>query len=302
MKSCKSFFDHLVTLQTKSLVLTSEVLAQRQRLENTVQHLYEEIDNGLSKINVLEQEIQIFTAYKREIHENKDFEYEVTENFQEYIDLSGNNQFTTNCLTCNFTCHENCVFANDDDKARCCVMGSDGKCTECPSNCHWTEHHNTPFIIKLVPKKKKKKYSEKQKIYEEASQKSFTQEQLLGEMTNDIEKLEYAIADSVDRIAQYNNRLKEIALRPDPLSTVQYLEMIIEGEKREKKSGFQSRIKALEQCKKKAQYGKSVQVFQDRLRKTKETLNATVADEESSSGFFQSAKKFGRKVIHAIKI
>ena len=37
--------------------------------------------------------------------------------------------------------------------------------------------------------------------------------------------------------------------------------------------------------KKKAQYGKSVQVFQDRLRKTKETLNATVADEESSSEF-----------------
>jgi hypothetical protein len=62
MRSCKSFFDHLVTLQTKSLVLTSEVLAQRQRLENTVQHLYEEIDCGLSKINVLEQEIHIFTA------------------------------------------------------------------------------------------------------------------------------------------------------------------------------------------------------------------------------------------------
>jgi REP element-mobilizing transposase RayT len=66
--SCKSFFDHLVTLQTKSLLLPSE----RQRLENTVQHLYEEIDCGLSKINVLEQEIHIFTRYKREIRENKD--------------------------------------------------------------------------------------------------------------------------------------------------------------------------------------------------------------------------------------
>ena len=304
LRSCKSFFDHLVTLQTKSLLLTSEVLTQRQRLENTVQHLYEEIDCGLSKINVLEQEIQIFTRYKREIRENKDFEYEVIEDIQEKIDLSGTNQFTTNCLTCNFTCHENCVFANDNDKERCCAMGKGGNCTECPSNCHWTQHHNTPYIIKLVPKKRKKKYSEKQKIYQEASQKSLTQEQLLQEMTNDIERLEFAITDSMDRIAQYNNRLKEIALRPDPLSTVQYLEMIIEGEKREKKSGFESRIKALEQCKKKAQYGKSVQVFQDRLRITKETLNATVANEESSSGFFQSAKTFlfGKKGVRAIKI
>jgi hypothetical protein len=33
--------------------------------------------------------------------------------------------------------------------------------------------------------------------------------------------------------------------------------MIIEGEKREKKRDFQSRLKALEQCKQKAQYGKS---------------------------------------------
>ena len=121
-------------------------------------------------------------------------------------------------------------------------------------------------------------------------------------MTNDIDILEYAIADSVDRIAQYNNRLKEIALRPDPLSTVQYLDMIIEGEKREKKSGFELRIKALEQCKQKAQYGKSVQLFQDRLRKTKDTLNATVADGESTPGLMQSMKNFGKKVIHAIKM
>jgi hypothetical protein len=220
MRSCKSFFDHLVTLQTKSLLLTSEVLAQRQRLEHTVQHLYEEIDCGLPKISVLEQEISIFTVYRREIRENKNFVYEVIEEFQEKIDCSGTNQFTTNCLTCNFTCHENCAFANDNDKEQCCAMGSGGNCTECPSKCHWTQHHNTPYIIKLVPKKKKKKYSEKQKNYEEASQKSLTQEQLLQEMTKDIDRLEYAITGSLDRIAQYNNRLKEIALRPDPLSTI----------------------------------------------------------------------------------
>jgi hypothetical protein len=44
IRSCKSFFDHLVTLETKSLLLTSEVLTQRERLENSVQHLCMEID------------------------------------------------------------------------------------------------------------------------------------------------------------------------------------------------------------------------------------------------------------------
>lgn len=302
MKSCEAFFDHLVTLKTKSLQLTSEVLGQRERLENTVQHLYQEIDTGLSKIGVLEQEIDIFTRCRRQIRENKNFRYQVTENVQEIIDLKGKSQYTTNCLTCNFTCHESCVYANDSDKAKCCAMRN-GKCTECPSNCHWTQHHNTPFIIKWIPKKVNKKYSEKQKIYDEASQKSLTQEQILQEMSKDIERLEYAISERLDRIAECNNRLKEIALRPDPLSTVQYIDLIIGGEKREKKSGFESRIDALEKCKKRAQYGKTVQIFKDRVQSTMDTLNATVNDEEGASeSFLGTIKNFGKKIIHAIKV
>ncbi|CAG2227309.1 unnamed protein product [Mytilus edulis] len=152
MKSCEAFFDYLVTLQTKSLLLTSEVLDQRERLANTVHHLHQEIDIGLSKIGVLEQEIGIFTKYRRRIRENKNFRYTVTENVQELVDLKGKRQYTTNCLSCNFTCHANCAFANDEEKVNCCAM-QNGTCTECPSNCHWTQHHNTPYIIKWVPKK-----------------------------------------------------------------------------------------------------------------------------------------------------
>ena len=55
------------------------------------------------------------------------------------------------------------MIANDDNKARCCAMGKDGNCTECPSHCHWTQHHNTPYIIKLVSKKKEKKIFRKAK-------------------------------------------------------------------------------------------------------------------------------------------
>jgi hypothetical protein len=61
-------------------------------------------------------------------------------------------------------------------------------------------------------------------------------------------------------------------------------------------------MNALEQCKKKAQYGNSVQIFQDRFGKIRETLNATVDDKESSSGLMQSAKKYGKKFIHAMKM
>ncbi|CAB1421568.1 unnamed protein product [Pleuronectes platessa] len=41
------------------------------------------------------------------------------------------------------------------------------------------------------------------------------------------------------------NRLKEIALRPNPLSTPEYIDMLIEGEKAEAKSGWKTRVQYL---------------------------------------------------------
>ncbi|XP_063404458.1 uncharacterized protein LOC134687928 [Mytilus trossulus] len=280
INSCETFFNHLKTLQTKSLSLTTEVLRKRQQLENTVVHLQQEIEVGLSQINVLEKEVAIFSQNTQAILANKGFEYEVDEDYQEKIDLTGKGHFTTNCLTCNFTCHENCVFANDSDKARCCAMNKEGTCLQCPKGCHWSQHHNTPYIIKWSKRKVKKRYDDMKKKYEEATQKTLTQEQVLEQMSQDISRQEQQIQVMMEVIAKLNNRLKEIALRPDPLNTVQYIDLMVASEKREKKSGFEARIDALEKCKQRAMYSQSVQIFKDRVHNTRQTMVASdVADE-----------------------
>ncbi|XP_071148474.1 uncharacterized protein [Mytilus edulis] len=280
IKSCQTFFDHLTILQTKSLSLTTEVLRKRQKVENTVIHLQQEIEVGLSQINVLEKEVRIFSQNEQAILQNKNFEYLVDEDFQEKIDLTGKGQYTTNCLTCNYTCHESCAFPNDSDKAKCCAMNREGSCVQCPKGCHWKLHHNTPYIIKWSKRQVKKRYDEMKKKYEEATKKTLTQEQVLEQMNQDISRQEEAIQVMMEVISKLNNRLKEIALRPDPMSTVQYMELMIASEKREKKSGFEGRIDALEKCKKRATYGKSVKIFQDRVRNTRQSMAvADVADE-----------------------
>lgn len=280
IKSCQTFFDHLTILQTKSLYLTTEVLMKRQKVENTVMNLHQEIEVGLSQINVLEKEVRIFSQNEQAILQNKNFEYLVDEDFQEKIDLTGKGQYTTNCLTCNYTCHESCAFANDSDKAKCCAMNREGACVQCPKGCHWKLHHNTPYIIKWSKRQVKKRYDEMKKKYEEATKKTLTQEQVLEQMNQDISRQEEAIQVMMEVISKLNNRLKEIALRPDPMSTFQYIELMIASEKREKKSGFEGRIDALEKCKKRATYGKSVKIFQDRVRNTRQSMAvADVADE-----------------------
>ncbi|XP_076084709.1 uncharacterized protein LOC143055449 isoform X3 [Mytilus galloprovincialis] len=277
MKSCSDFFESLNGLQTKSLLLTSEVLTKRQQLKNTILHLQEKIDLGLSKINLFD----IFTKYKKQIQDNENFEYEVEESKMEKVDISGKGIHTTTCLTCNFTCHNSCAFSNDSQKANCCAMGEGGNCTECPKNCHWTQHSNVPYIFQWYTQKVKKTYSEMKDKYQQAHQRKMSQEEVLEKMHEEIKVLEVGIQIKVEDISDYGNRLKEIALRPDPLSTVQYIELMIKSEMREKKSGFNQRVETLEQCKKRAEIGKTFQIFEHRLRDTRASMKASTATDDS---------------------
>lgn len=279
MKSCKDFFDGILSLPTKSLLLTSEVLVNRQKLENTVLHLQEEIDLGLSKVNLIEQEIQIFTRFKTEIRNNENFEYMVEENKLEKVDISGKGIHTTTCLTCNFTCHNSCGYANDNEKRGCCAMDGDGNCTECPKKCNWQNHSNVPHIFKWYTQRVKKTYAEMRDKYQKARKEKMSQEQVLQEMSEEIKILEVGIQFKVEEVTKFTNKLKDIALRPDPLSTAQYIELMIESEKREKKSGFNARIETLEQCKKRAEIGKTVNVFATRLQATFATLDEETTEE-----------------------
>ena len=83
---------------------------------------------------------------EKEIETNKDFTYEVEINKPRQVDISGQGKYTTTCLKCNFTCHKNCAYANDNDKHRCGAMDSSGNCTVCSDHCCWNEHKNLPFV------------------------------------------------------------------------------------------------------------------------------------------------------------
>lgn len=288
IKSCEKFFQKVLSLKTKSLLLTSEVLAKRGKLEINILHLQHEIDKGLSKINSLEQEVTIFTKFKSQINENKNFQYTVKEEHVEKVDISGQGIYTTTCLVCNFTCHDNCIHADDSNKYYCGAM-TNGICQYCPKKCIWSAHSNVSYIYKSKTRMVNKTYSGMLSKYQEASKKKLTQTQLIQKMTDDIKICECGIQVMIEEITTCTNRIKEIALRPDPLSTVEYIELMMESEKLEKKSGFQLRIKTLEECKKRAQYGKSYQFFTDRLKDTQTAL--AQSDQQEPAGFFDNAKQ-----------
>lgn len=254
MLSSKLFFQKIMSLQTKSLLLTSEVLRKRQQLETIILHLQEEIDNGLTKIDSLEGEVKIFTMYQSQIDHDKDFEYLFKETDTVRQDISGTGIHTTYCLVCNMTCHKNCTIANNTEKAKCCIISHQGLCKVCPKKCDWKDHFNVPFIVEYQTKWVTKTYSNKLAQYRKASQKKMTKAQLVQKMKEDIKSCKKEVQGMIEEITMHTNRLKDIALRSNPISTIAYIELMIESEKLERKSGYKQRLQTLNDCKKHAEF------------------------------------------------
>jgi hypothetical protein len=181
-------------------------------------------------------------------------------------------------LQCNTTCHEDCRIADDDKKANCWAM-TDGYCRICPDNCYWDEHKNTPYIFLYVTETVTKTYQEMKDRYEGAIGKKLTHEKYLEELTTDVDELMDDIMDMMNEMNRCKTRLKEVALRPDPLSTVEHIDLMIQAEESDRQPGYDKRIKMLEEMKRMALVDKDYQNLGLNFRRTRSDITSAVGKE-----------------------
>ncbi|XP_052789510.1 uncharacterized protein LOC128223990 isoform X1 [Mya arenaria] len=267
IKSFQHFFSHLEQGKPKSLQLTRDVLDERFRLEQTVKNLQPQLDAGLLKVNQMKQEIAIIDRNKSTIKDNANFMYKVDETQQKKRELPVG-QHVTNCTHCHFTCHENCGIPDDGRKKGCIAMDGNGFCTVCPIKCKWDKHANSPYIFDYVTVKVKKTYADMQKKYQEAAGKLLSQEQVIEKMVEELDDMIDDIEFLMTTVKECNERLSAIALRPNPLSMTEHIDLMIENEKLLKKDGFLERIHTLNEFRKKAL------IMSDATKFTKEAQTA----------------------------
>lgn len=272
--SFEKFFKHIKHLETRSLSQTKNVLEEREQLKIVISNILPKVTAGLSKLSELQQHLDIFERYKNEINDNQNFEYEVNETRQEMIDLP-RGQHVTNCMHCNVTCHENCAIADDEAKRKCLAMDKTGCCRICLEKCIWSNHKNTPYIFKYVTETVKKTYAEMKERYEEAQGKTLTHEKYIEELNNDVDELFELIMTMMNEMNDCKTRLKEIALRPDPLTAVEHIDLMIQSEKLEKQPGFFKRVQLLEEMKKMALVDQDVESFDQNRHVMKEKIKST---------------------------
>ncbi|KAI7796630.1 hypothetical protein IRJ41_002895 [Triplophysa rosa] len=249
--SLRNFLKSLEQMKTKSLSLTKEVLKERQQLEMLVEGLQPQINAGLTKLDEIRKTNAVLEQHKSEMDANKDFEYEVEVTVPKQV-KNKPGSYLTNCQVCYYTCHDTCSYADDKDKIKCCAM-EDGKCQVCPGKCVWNVHFNQAYKWDYVTEKKKETYQELKRRYEEAHGEVMSKEQIFQKLEKEFEDVQIIVFQLIENSQNSLERLQEIALKPNPLSAPDYIDLMIEAEKQEAKPGFQDRIQSLMKVRSKAE-------------------------------------------------
>ena len=253
MKSFKGFIQQLVKIPRKSLTQSKEVLKERQSLENSIKNLSNSLQMGLRTMESIRQTLDAIQNANLNINASKGFEVRTKVTVWKTIDAPVG-QYTTTCVRCNRTCHENCSYGPGESKEGCCAIGGNGYCTECPGRCHHSIHQNLPIL--WVSEEKEDVVTDKdlEKRYYDEKSKLSKQAIYINGLKNDFMHITMSCMNIQEQIKNSVDKLKKIALNSNSYeSSEEYIDFLIESEKSERKKGYLERIKGLEELKKQHQ-------------------------------------------------
>ncbi|XP_030257794.1 uncharacterized protein LOC115572117 [Sparus aurata] len=252
-RSMKKFFDALNVIETKSLMLTKEVLRERQELEDAVENLQKQVKLGLAKLEEIKETAEKLKEHEADISRNENFEFEVTVTKPVKVTISHSGFYLTNCQQCHYTCHFPCGIPNDADKRKCSAMAPNGHCKKCPGKCHWDVHYNQKYKWEYEEVQEKQTVKKLKEKYLEASEAETLVQALIDKLRAEYDLVQAEVEKLMESSAKCLKRLKEIALNPDPLSTPEYIDMLVEEEKSEGKPGWKQRVQYLITMREKAE-------------------------------------------------
>ena len=260
LKSFENFFANLKTVETRSLCLTKEVLKEREHLETVIQGLLPQIKIVMSTMDELQQEEKVLERLQIEASdlESQDFKYTVTVVHQRKVDLKPG-EHVTNCLQCNFTCHYPCALPNNDQKRWCAAMKrlnadkDSAACKVCPGKCHWEKHTNNTFRIEGYEEEEERTLDDLLEKFETVKGDKNAVADTVDKIRQKVKDLQAKVFELICEAQQILARLDEIALKPNPLNEVDYIDLLIESEKQQCKPGYMKRLEYLQEARKHAE-------------------------------------------------
>lgn len=250
MKSFKCFIDQLFKIPRKSLTQSKEVLKERQSLENSIKVLSDNLQEGLTIMESIRQTLDAIQNANLNINASKGFTVKTSVTVWK-TKPAPVGQYTTTCIKCNRTCHEDCSFGPGESKRGCCAMNSSGYCKNCPGKCYHEMHQNLPIIYYQITEENTVTDKDLEKRYYDSKSTLSKKAQYINGLKNDFNNVTMSCLSTQEQIKNSIDKLKQIALNSNSYeSSEEYLDLLIESEKSEKKKGYVERIKGYEELKK----------------------------------------------------
>ena len=248
--SFRTFFTEFNAKKSVSLMLTKRVLEYREELEKLLSKVQDQVETCLNEMDILRQEERVLQKYQSQINANKDFNYEIKVPSFKVITLQSGT-FATNCLKCNHTCHYPC---EDEEQWKCKAMDSGGeksaRCTKC--ECSWQQHQKATERFEIEYKIETRSHDDLKRKFHEAHKGQLTATKLIESHGSALEKAQTRLHMLVEEARSCMEFLKQIALKPSSLTQADYIQLMINSEKSQRKPGWEERVVSLEKAKQQA--------------------------------------------------
>ena len=130
---------------------------------------------------------------------------------------------------------------------------SNAHCTVCPGHCSWIQHKNTRERFDLTNVMETRNHDDLKKKYEVTSSRKATAEEMIASSEQQLESAHAQLLTMTEEAQQCVEKLGKIALKPSPLTQVEYIQLLIESEKKQAMEGWSDRVKYLEEAKQQAE-------------------------------------------------
>ena len=132
-------------------------------------------------------------------------------------------------------------------------MDDDGNCRICTQHCKWSEDRTLPYVIEHRKDKQMRTSDDLKKIYETAFSGKNQVKGMIGRLEEYLTSVHTKVLTMIFKAQQSLRRLDEIVLKPNPLTQIEYMELLIESEKNEAKEGWKQRVQYYEEAKRQAE-------------------------------------------------
>ena len=259
--SFRTFFTEFNAKKSISLMLTKQVLENREKLEEFLSKIQDQVETCLNEMDILRQEETVLQKYQSQIDANKDFKYQIkVPSFKTITVRSGT--FATNCLKCNHTCHYPC---EEDKRWKCKVMDSGGeksaRCKRCKGKCSWEQHQKGTERYEIIYKTETRSYDDLKRKFYEAHKGQLTATKLIESHASTLEKAQTQLQMHVEEARSCMELLKQIALKPSSLTQADYIQLMINSEKSQRKPGWEERVVTLDRAKQQAAWRDNIMIY-----------------------------------------